>query len=268
MSTTEIVGEQTYVSMLYGQLDRLRDRAAGRLAEVLAAPGGTDQAMSERDTFAADLSRRIVQIDAAEHGLCFGRLDLGGGDRRYVGRLGIVDDDGDYEQLLIDWRAPAARPFYVATAVAPDGVRRRRHIRTRLRQVVAVDDEVLDRHSPDAARRRRPGRRGRAAGRAGGQPHRSDGRHRGDHPGRAGPGHPQPARRRAGRAGRRRHRQDRGRPAPRGLPALHPPRAAGPPRRPGRRAERDLPALHRPGAAVARRDRGGAGRRRRARSPG
>ncbi len=152
MSTAEIAGEQAYVSMLYGKLDRLRDRTTGRLAEVLAAPGGTDQAMSERDTFAADLSRRIVQIDAAEHGLCFGRLDLAGGDRRYVGRLGIVDDDGDYEQLLIDWRAPAARPFYVATAVAPDGVRRRRHIRTRLRQVVAVDDEVLDRHSPDAVR--------------------------------------------------------------------------------------------------------------------
>ncbi|HZB47544.1 MAG TPA: UvrD-helicase domain-containing protein, partial [Mycobacteriales bacterium] len=138
--------------MLYGKLDRLRDRAGDRLAEVLASPGGSDQAMSERDTFAADLSRRIVQIDAAEHGLCFGRLDLAGDERRYVGRLGIVDDEGDYDQLLVDWRAPAARPFYVATAVAPEGVRRRRHIRTRLRAVVGVDDEVLDRHSPDAVR--------------------------------------------------------------------------------------------------------------------
>src|SRR4051812_39925123 len=147
----ELATEQAYVSMLYGRLDRLRDRAAGRLAEVLASPGGTDQAMSERDSFAAELSHRIGQLDAAEHGLCFGRLDLDDGDRRYVGRIGIVDDAGDYDQLLVDWRAPAARPFYVATAVAPEGVRRRRHIRTRLREVVAVDDEVLDRHSPDAA---------------------------------------------------------------------------------------------------------------------
>ena len=137
--------------MLYGRLDRLGERAAARLADALASPGGSDQAMSERDSFAAEESRRIVQLDAAEHGLCFGRLDLDGGERRYVGRLGIADDEGDYEQLLVDWRAPAARPFYVATAVAPDGVRRRRHIRTRLRRVVAVDDEVLDRHSPDAA---------------------------------------------------------------------------------------------------------------------
>jgi DNA helicase IV len=151
LSTAEIAGEQAYVSMLYGRLDRLRERAADRLAQVLASPGGTDQAMSERDSFAADLTRRIGQIDAAEHGLCFGRLDLDGGERRYVGRLGIVDDEGDYDQLLVDWRAPAARPFYLATAVAPDGVRRRRHIRTRQRRVVAVDDEVLDRNSPDAA---------------------------------------------------------------------------------------------------------------------
>src|SRR5205823_5286409 len=37
-----------------------------------------------------------------------------------------------------------ARPYYLATAAAPDGVRRRRHIRTRLREVVGLDDEVLD----------------------------------------------------------------------------------------------------------------------------
>src|SRR5262249_21007369 len=42
------------------------------------------------------------------------------------------------------WRAPAARPFYLATAASPEGVRRRRHIRTRGRTVVNLDDEVLD----------------------------------------------------------------------------------------------------------------------------
>ncbi len=44
----------------------------------------------------------------------------------------------------MDWRAPAARPFYLATAASPEGVTRRRHIRTRLRKVVGLDDEVLD----------------------------------------------------------------------------------------------------------------------------
>ncbi|MBV8993176.1 MAG: AAA family ATPase, partial [Pseudonocardiales bacterium] len=50
----------------------------------------------------------------------------------------------DYQPLLIDWRAPAARPFYTATAARPEGVRRRRHIRTRSRKVLGVDDEILD----------------------------------------------------------------------------------------------------------------------------
>src|SRR6185312_16683044 len=80
-----------------------------------------------------------------ESGLCFGRLDLEDTTEvRYIGRIGIFDADGDHEPLLVDWRAPVARPFYLATAAAPDGVRRRRHIRTRGRAVVALDDEVLD----------------------------------------------------------------------------------------------------------------------------
>jgi DNA helicase IV len=149
----DVATEQSYVSMLYGRLDRLRERASGYLAETLISGVATpDQGMSERDSAAAEWARRVGQLDAAENGLCFGRLDLDDGERRYVGRLGIVDDEGDYEPLLLDWRAPAARPFYVATSARPEGVRRRRHIRTRLRQVTRVDDEVLDLDDPDAAR--------------------------------------------------------------------------------------------------------------------
>ena len=126
----DVATEQQYVSMLYGQLDRLRQRASGYLSETLISGVATsDQGMSERDSAAAEWSRRLGQLNAAENGLCFGRLDLEDGERRYVGRLGIVDDEGDYESLLLDWRAPAARPFYVATAARPEGVRRRRHIR-------------------------------------------------------------------------------------------------------------------------------------------
>ena len=130
--------------MLYGRLDNLRDRASGRLSKVLLEAGGTPAARSERDAFVEMYSQRITQLDAAENGLCFGRLDLAEGDRRYIGRLGILDDTSDYEALLVDWRAPAARPFYIATAFTPEGVLRRRHIRTRQRKVTGVDDEVLD----------------------------------------------------------------------------------------------------------------------------
>ena len=144
MSNGEADLEQSYISMLYGRLDDLRDRASGRLSQVLLETGGTPAARSERDAFVEMYSRRITQLDAAENGLCFGRLDLSEGDRRYIGRIGILDDADDYQALLVDWRAPAARPFYIATAFSPEGVLRRRHIRTRQRMVTGVDDEVLD----------------------------------------------------------------------------------------------------------------------------
>jgi DNA helicase IV len=144
LSNGEADLEQSYISMLYGRLDGLRDRASGRLSQVLLETGGTPAARSERDSFVEMYSRRITQLDAAENGLCFGRLDLSEGDRRYIGRIGILDDTDDYQALLVDWRAPAARPFYIATAFSPEGVLRRRHIRTRQRRVTGVDDEVLD----------------------------------------------------------------------------------------------------------------------------
>src|SRR4029077_9958318 len=83
-------------------------------------------------------------LDAAENGLCFGRIDFHDAEPRYVGRMGIRDEADDYQPLLLDWRAPAARPFYLATPVSPDGVRRRRHIKTLRREVIRLDDEVLD----------------------------------------------------------------------------------------------------------------------------
>jgi len=134
--------------MLYGHLDELRERASRRLAGTLRESGGTPQARTERDVSAVMFSNRIAQLDAAENGLCFGRLDFDDGGRRYIGRMGIRDEEDDYEPLLLDWRAPAARPFYLATAASPEGVKRRRHIKTRRRQVLGIDDEVLDLTAP------------------------------------------------------------------------------------------------------------------------
>jgi DNA helicase IV len=136
--------EQEYVSMLYGRLDSIRERASTRLARVMKETGGTHQARSERDALTGMYFRQIAQFDAAENGLCFGRLDFEGGEAHHIGRIGIRDESADYEPLLMDWRAPAARPFYLATAASPDGVRRRRYIKTRQRTVISLDDEVLD----------------------------------------------------------------------------------------------------------------------------
>ncbi|WP_214368290.1 HelD family protein [Pseudonocardia sp. H11422] len=131
--------------MLYGRLDERRRETARRLSEVLHGETvGTPQALTERDAAAAMYTDRLAALRAAEHGLAFGRLDTEEGERRYVGRLGLLDEEREYEPLLMDWRAPAARPFYTATAASPEGIRRRRHLRTRGRTVTAIDDEVLD----------------------------------------------------------------------------------------------------------------------------
>ena len=143
MPSADLWAERAYVARLYQQLDRMRKQAGARLAEVLRQPVDTPQMHSERDAAAARYQGQLVQFRAAEHGLCFGRLDLCDGERRYIGRIGIFDEATDYQPLLIDWRAPAARPFYLATAAAPEGVRRRRHLRTEQRTVVDLLDEVL-----------------------------------------------------------------------------------------------------------------------------
>jgi DNA helicase IV len=144
LSSGEIEREQEYVAMLYRRVDELREQASGRLTGVLQEVGGTRQARVEREDAFARYAERVAKFDAAENGLCFGRLDLRDGERRYIGRIGVLDDSEDGDPLLIDWRAPAARAFYVATAAAPEGVRRRRHITTRNRSVVDLDDEILD----------------------------------------------------------------------------------------------------------------------------
>jgi DNA helicase IV len=147
VAISEIDREQDRVTRLYERVDALRAQAEARLAEVLGEAGGTAQSRLERDAAVARYTDRLARYDAAEHGLCFGRIDLRDGERRHIGRIGLLDESAEGEPLLIDWRAPAARAFYVATARAPHGVRRRRHIATRGRRVVGVDDEVLDHES-------------------------------------------------------------------------------------------------------------------------
>ncbi len=152
MSNGELDREQRYVSALYHRLDDMRERADQRMAGILRQSGGTHQARVERESFSAMYRQQLAQFDAAENGLCFGRLQFNDGELRYIGRLGIHADTDDYEQLLMDWRADAARPFYLATAASPGDVRVRRHIKSKGRAVTSLDDEVLDLAVADPSR--------------------------------------------------------------------------------------------------------------------
>ncbi|HEX4428812.1 MAG TPA: ATP-binding domain-containing protein [Frankiaceae bacterium] len=138
-----VASEQERVDRMYSRLDAQRELAQRQLTETRAmGASGTPAARSERDAFATEYERRLIQLRGVENGLCFGRLDLSDGQRYYVGRIGLSDPQG--ARLLVDWRAPAAQAFYRATAAEPLGVRRRRHLQLSGRRVVGVGDDVLD----------------------------------------------------------------------------------------------------------------------------
>ncbi|MEV7973089.1 AAA family ATPase [Cellulomonas sp. NPDC089187] len=139
----QLRAEQDVVDGLYRRLDELRRQTRARLSDVRrSGPSGSPQNRSERDAFATLYEDRVARLEAVEDRLAFGRLDLADGERRYIGRIGLNDEE--HAPLLTDWRAPAAQAFYRATAAHPDGVVLRRHLVTRGRSVTGVEDELLD----------------------------------------------------------------------------------------------------------------------------
>jgi DNA helicase IV len=159
----EIAHEQAYVDRVYAELAKAARRAGLVEADGLAR-GRTDRTgdvrdeeltgLFERDALVFNAARRRTTLESQYEGLVFGRLDLDqpgldGEPReaRYIGRLGVRDDE--YEPLVIDWRAPAAAPFYRATPVEPMGVIRRRVLRCKGSEVIGVEDDLMVAEAPD-----------------------------------------------------------------------------------------------------------------------
>jgi DNA helicase IV len=135
MPHPELASEQAYVDNAYACLERMRttlERAQATMATEFAALN-----------MEAWLKRRHRTFQDAERGLCFGRLTLDGSLRPlYVGRRWVHDDA--HEALVVNWQAPAARPFYTATPDEPRGVTQRRRFRTEGRRIADISDESLD----------------------------------------------------------------------------------------------------------------------------
>jgi len=111
---------------------------------VEVGAGGTHQARYEREIIWDSISTRLSALDIGDASLVFGRLDWSdeqGGDRLYVGRVAVWDDD--QEPVTIDWRAPAAETFYRAVGSDPMGLSLRRHFVTRGRELLGVEDEYF-----------------------------------------------------------------------------------------------------------------------------
>ena len=144
MSTEEMRQEQQFVSLAHERLDQLRAAAEAAMRATIAQLSTGRQARVERDIGVAEHSASLAALNAAVTGLCFGRIDRRDGVTYHIGRIGIRRDDAERTPLLIDWRAPVARPFYLATGYEPMGLRRRRHITTQGRTVTGLHDEIMD----------------------------------------------------------------------------------------------------------------------------
>jgi DNA helicase IV len=142
VSHPDLTSEQRYVDRAYEHLERMR--------EVVASAGDKvdgEVAQAAMDAWAA---RRLRTYEDAERGLCFGRLDFETMSRPlYVGRRWVHDEE--QRQVVVNWQAPAARPFYTATPQDAHGVTLRRRFRTDGRRVVDIADESLDGSIVDGA---------------------------------------------------------------------------------------------------------------------
>jgi hypothetical protein len=142
--TQEIAAEQRVVDRVYRRVEEMRSQANAIAGEGhRRAAGRSVTGLVERDAMVYRAATRLRTLDAESEGLVFGRLDFDDGETYHIGRLGVREN---LEPLLIDWRAPAAAPFYRATSQEPLGVVRRRVIICRGQKVIDLDDDVL---SPD-----------------------------------------------------------------------------------------------------------------------
>lgn len=156
MPSSELERERAVIASFYRRLDQLRAEVEARLGAVQRGNVGSNhQARSERDSFARLHEDNLAQLNEVDARIAFGRLQVAsgatgtsdepGGDSdeiHYIGRIGLRDTD--QSTMLLDWRAPQAGAFYQATAAHPLGVRARRHLTMRERELIRIDDEVLD----------------------------------------------------------------------------------------------------------------------------
>ncbi|MFT4127879.1 MAG: AAA family ATPase, partial [Gordonia sp. (in: high G+C Gram-positive bacteria)] len=93
---------------LTGMINRLSDRLAVLRREL----GGGGRRAVDRDMEIHSTENRLRLLRRHRGDLCLGRIILSDSEVRYIGRIGLVDDEG--RQLLVDWRTPAAEPFFAA----------------------------------------------------------------------------------------------------------------------------------------------------------
>ena len=131
----QLAGEQERLEETYAAFDGALRRLVGRNTRELGVDEFADEALER-------MRRERIRVYTQASGpLYFGRIDPEGRDPLYIGRHVVVD--GHNRVLVGNWRAPAAEPFYAATAHDPRGLRLRRRLDIEDRRVLGFVDEAL-----------------------------------------------------------------------------------------------------------------------------
>jgi hypothetical protein len=137
-----IAGDERHFAAVAEALGQSAADLSGRLESELRAPGRAGPRAVERDMEIHRLSARLRALSRFGLDLCLGRIVAAGSPEPvYVGRLGLTDSEG--RRLLIDWRSPAAEPFFGATHANPMGLASRRRYRWNRGRVTDYWDEVF-----------------------------------------------------------------------------------------------------------------------------
>lgn len=137
-----IESDERWFAAITESLERSITGIEERLDELRRRPGGHGQAGVERDIEIHRLSARLRVLRRFSIDACLGRMvPADGSDPVYIGRFGLADADG--RRLLLDWRTPAAEPFFAATHAQPHGLASRRRYRWTAGRVTDYWDEVF-----------------------------------------------------------------------------------------------------------------------------
>ena len=138
-----VAADEEHFALISESLEHSIADLSDRLAVERRAPGGTGQEAMDRDLEIHRLSARLRTLRRFSIDLCLGRMvGADGAEPVYVGRLGLTDRAG--RRLLVDWRSPAAEPFFAATHANPMGLASRRRYRWTRGRISDYWDEVFD----------------------------------------------------------------------------------------------------------------------------
>ncbi|MFJ5142911.1 RNA polymerase recycling motor ATPase HelR [Streptomyces sp. NPDC088707] len=146
-----IAGDERHFAAIAKSLEETIAELSDRLDATRKAPGGAGREAMDRDAEIHRLTGRLRTLRRFGLDLCLGRIvaaegteGVDGGDGAepvYIGRLGLTDSTG--RRLLVDWRSPAAEPFFAATHADPMGLSSRRRYRWSGGRISDYWDEVF-----------------------------------------------------------------------------------------------------------------------------